>query len=99
VNKEDFVRLQRSFRVVGDYQTLKILYSLDVYGEQTFSQLRDRLRINPRTLSARLKVLVAMHFVVADRTRDGLRVFYSLDQHHKSISRILDAYERLAADL
>ena len=99
MNQQEFLSLQRSFFLLGDRQTLQILYALDTNGEMMFSQLRDELKINPRTLSDRLKRLQKARFIVADTSKDKLRVFYRIDDYPKEISRVLDAYERLATAL
>ena len=99
MDNNELLALYRVFYVVGDRHVLRILYQLDSFGEQTFSQLRDELRMNPRTLSQRLKMLQSSGFVAADRSHDKLRVYYSLHNHQRSIKRVLDAYERLSTEL
>lgn len=99
MNPQEQLQLYRCFHVIGDRHVLKILYQLDTFGEQTFSQLRDSLHINPRTLSSRLKILRSSSFIKSDRSHDNLRVFYSLDNNQRSVKKILDAYERLATEL
>jgi DNA-binding HxlR family transcriptional regulator len=100
MDNDELLAMYRVFHVLGDTHALKILYQLDTYGEQTFSQLRDTLSINPRSLSNRLKKLKALEFIHADSSRDSLRVFYNVhDNHQKSIKKLLDAYERLAVEV
>lgn len=99
MNNQELLQLYRSFHLLGDAHILKILYKLDSEGEQTFSELRDGLGINPRTLSSKLTLLKNAEFVSADRTHDRLRVYYSLHLHQRGIKRILDAYERFASEL
>lgn len=91
--------LLRGFFVLGDSTVLKILYELERYGEKNFTELRDQLDINPATLSKKLRLLIEVGLISADRTHDHLRVYYSISQYRKPLRRFLDSLERLAADL
>lgn len=99
LTEKQLTSLYRGFYVFGDTASLKILYELDRYGEKNFSQLRDELGINPATLTKKLKLLVEVGVISADRTQDHLRVFYAVSNHHKPLKRFLDALERLSGDL
>lgn len=96
---KQLVNLYRSFYLLGDYASLKILFELDRYGEKTFSELRDNLKINPATLSKKLKQLVQAELLVTDKSQDMLRVYYSLHKHQRYVRKILDGYERLSSEL
>jgi DNA-binding HxlR family transcriptional regulator len=72
---------------------------LERYGEKTFSQLRDELKINPATLSKKLKLLTKAELISPDKSHDHLRVFYNLHLHQKSIKKVLDSLERLSAEI
>lgn len=99
MDEKQLIKLYRTFYVLGDDACLKILFELDRYGEQTFTQLKDNLHINPATLSKKLKLLTKFGFVAPDKTHDQLRVFYTLHQHQKPLKRVLDSLERLSADI
>ena len=99
MSEKELVKLYRTFYILGDSASLKILFELDRYGEKTFSQLRDNLSINPATLSKKLKILTQVGLIAPDKSHDHLRVFYTLNQHQKPLKRVLDSIERLAADL
>lgn len=99
MNEKDTLKLYRCFFVLGDMNSLKILFELERYGEKTFTQLRDSLQINPATLSKKLKILTQVGLVVPDKSHDHLRVFYGLHEHQKPLKRVLDSLERLSTDL
>ena len=99
MDNKQLLQLYRTFFVIGDNTNLKILFELDRYGERTFTQLKENLRINPATLSKKLKILVQFGLVASDKTHDHLRVFYSLNNHQRSVKKVLDSIERLSADL
>lgn len=96
---KNLVNLHRAFFIFGDSTSLKILFELDRYGEKTFTQLRDDLRINPATLSKKLKLLTKVKLISPDKSHDNLRVFYGLYEHQKSLKRLLDSIERISADI
>jgi DNA-binding HxlR family transcriptional regulator len=99
MDNEQLLRVYRTFFVLGDATSLKILYELDRYGERTFTQLKNNLKINPASLSKKLKILMQFGLVASDKTHDHLRVFYSLHNHQRSIRKVLDSFERLAEEL
>jgi DNA-binding HxlR family transcriptional regulator len=99
LTEKQLIVLYRGFYIFGDSACLKILYELDRYGEKNFTELRDELQINPATLTKKLKLLVECGIVSADRTHDHLRVFYSINNHQKTLKRFLDAFERLSGGL
>ena len=99
LNNKQLFDLHRGFYVFGDPSCLKVLFELERYGEKNFSELRDELDINPATLSKKLKLLIEVGLISADRTHDHLRVYYSIAQHRKPLKRFLDSLERLASDL
>jgi DNA-binding HxlR family transcriptional regulator len=99
MNEKDLVKLYRTFYILGDSTSLKILFELDRFGEKTFSQLRDGLNINPATLSKKLKILVQVGLIAPDKSHDHLRVFYTLHRHQKPLKRILDSIERMSVDI
>lgn len=69
----------KELKILGDYWTLQIIQSL-AQGEQRFSGLeRDLPKINPTTLSNRLKKLEQQKLIVRRKeTVDKLSVVYSL---------------------
>jgi DNA-binding HxlR family transcriptional regulator len=95
----DVTSLTKGFIVLGDYTTLRILYQLDRYGEQNFTQLKESLHINPATLSKKLRLLMEVAIVSSDRTHDNLRVYYSIAHHQRSLKKFLDSFERFAQEL
>lgn len=99
MSEKELVKLYRAFFLLGDSTSLKILFELERYGEKTFTELRDNLSINPATLSKKLKQLVQVGLVSPDKSHDHLRVFYTLHQHQRPLKRVLDALERLSAEL
>lgn len=99
MSDEDLIKLYRTFFVLGDQTCLKILFELAGHGERSFSELRDRLHINPATLSKKLKLLSGFDLVVADRSHDRLRVFYAMHNHQRSTRRILSEMEKLSQEL
>jgi len=101
LSEKELVGILRGFHILGDSTSLKILFELQRYGEKNFSDLRHAIDANPATLSKKLRVLEQSELIVADRTRDRVKVYYSVDeQHHKkSIRRFIDALERLSFDL
>lgn len=99
MTEKELIKLYRVFHVLGDSQSLKILFELERYGEKTFTELKDSLSINPATLSKKLKLLTQVGLVTPDKSHDHLRVFYTLHDHRKPLKRVLDALERLAIDI
>jgi DNA-binding HxlR family transcriptional regulator len=99
MSPDQYQHVERGFFILGDSACLKILYELERYGEKTFSELRDELELNPSTLTKKLKLLVECGLVIADRTHDHLRVYYSINNHRKPLKRFLDSLERLSGDL
>lgn len=91
--------LLRTFALLGDAPTLKILYLLDRTGEKSFTELKEILRINPTTLSSRLKRLTQAGILEFDRLHDRLHVYYSISDNPKALRRVLDSLERFADDL
>lgn len=91
--------LLRTFALLGDAPTLKILYLLERSGEKSFTELKDILRINPATLSNRLKRLTQAGILVSDRLQDRLHVYYSIGDNRKALRKVLDSLERFADDL
>ena len=98
-NKKEKFRLYRTFNLIGDESSLKILFHLDRFGEKNFTELRDELEINPATLSKKLKLLTKFELIKPDKSHDQLRVYYSLDEHQKHTKKVLDSIERLSLDL
>lgn len=96
---KDQFNLYRSFYILGDTQTLKILFELERYGDKNFTELKNSLAINPATLSKKLKLLTEVSLITPDKSHDKLRVYYSLYKHQKPLRRVLDAIERLSSDL
>ncbi len=96
---KELVNLYRAFLIIGDSTSLKILFELERYGEKTFSELRDTLSINPATLSKKLKLLTQFELIAPDKTHDYLRVYYGLYHHRKPLKKVLDAVERLSAEI
>ncbi len=99
MSDKELIKLYQVFFVLGDNTSLKILFELERYGEKTFSQLRDKLQINPSTLSKKLKLLVQFELVAPDKSHDHLRVFYSLHKHQRPLRKVLDSLERLSSEL
>lgn len=99
MDNKHLLQLRRAFFIIGDSNNLKILYELDRYGERTFTQLKEKLQINPATLSKKLKILTQFGLVSSDKTHDNLRVFYSINNHQRSLKKVLDSIERLSGDL
>lgn len=99
MSDKDLISLYRTFFILGDNASLKILFELERYGEKTFSELRDNLKINPATLSKKLKILTQVGLIAPDKSHDHLRVFYTLNDHQKPVKRVLDALERLSTEL
>jgi DNA-binding HxlR family transcriptional regulator len=99
MDSKQLLKLYRTFFVLGDEASLKILFELERYGERNFSELKNNLSINPSTLSKKLKILTQFGLIAADKTHDHLRVYYSLHEHQKPLKRVLDSMERLSGDL
>ena len=99
MDETDKINLYRTFYILGDSACLKILFEIDVYGEKNFSELRNSLGINPTTLSKKLKLLSDVALITADKSRDQLRVYYSLHENQRSLRRVLDSLERISKDL
>lgn len=99
MTEKELIKLYRVFHIVGDSQSLKILFELERYGEKTFTELKVGLSINPATLSKKLKLLTQVGLVTPDKSHDHLRVFYSLHEHQRPLKRVLDSLERLAVDI
>ena len=99
MTEKDLIKLYRSFYIVGDTASLKILYELERFGEKTFTELKDSLSINPATLSKKLKILTQFDLVTPDRSHDHLHVYYGIHKHRRPLKRVLDATERLSTDL
>jgi DNA-binding HxlR family transcriptional regulator len=96
MNEQQTINLYRAFFVIGDSTNLKILQELSSHGERTFSQLRDNLRINPSTLTKKLRLMMQFELVASDKTHDHLRVFYSLHKHQRELKKILESIERFS---
>ncbi len=99
MDEKALIKLYRTFFIIGDSTSLKILFELERYGDKTFTELKDNLQINPATLSKKLKLLTQVGFVSPDKSHDHLRVFYSLNLHQRHLKKVLDSIERLSADL
>ena len=99
MTEEQIVKLYRSFYLVGDISSLKILFELDRYGEKKFSELRDNLKINHTTLTKKLRLLQSADLIAADKSHDLRSVFYSIHNHHKQTRRILDAFHKLSEEI
>lgn len=99
LEEKDLVKLHRAIFILGDQASLKILFELDRNGDTTFSQLRDRLKINPATLSKKLKILVAIGLITPDRSHDNIRIFYGLHENQKYLKRVLDSIDRLSLNI
>jgi DNA-binding HxlR family transcriptional regulator len=99
MDEKSVVKLYRTFFILGDVSSLKILFELERYGDKTFTELKDNLQINPSTLSKKLKLLTQVGLISPDKSHDHLRVFYSLNQHQKALRKVLDSLERLSTDL
>ncbi len=99
MTEEQIVKLYRSFFLLGDISSLKILFELDRYGEKRFSELRDNLKINPATLTKKLRLLQSADLIVADKSHDLRSVYYSLHRHQKHTKRILDAIQKLSEEI
>lgn len=99
MDNSELLKLYRTFYVLGDSTCLKILFELERYGERNFTQLRNKLEINPATLSKKLKLLTQFDLIVPDKSHDQLRVFYQLHEHKRAVKRVLDAVERLSIEL
>ena len=99
MSEKDLVKLYRTFFILGDSASLKILFELERYGEKTFTELKNNLHINPATLSKKLKILTQVKLIVPDKSHDHLRVFYSLHENQRPLKRVLDSLERLSHDI
>jgi DNA-binding HxlR family transcriptional regulator len=99
MNKDETFKLYRTFFILGDSASLKILFELERFGEKTFTELKNNLQINPATLSKKLKLLTQVGLITPDKSHDHLRVFYTLHEHQKPLKKVLDSLERLAHEL
>ena len=99
MTEKDLIKLYRSFYIVGDTASLKILYELERFGEKTFTELKDSLSINPATLSKKLKILTQKHVLTGIGTEAYLHVYYGIHKHRRPLKRVLDAIDRLSTDL
>ena len=99
MSEKDLIKLYRTFYILGDNASLKILFELERYGEKTFTELKENLSINPSTLSKKLKLLTQVNLIAPDKSHDHLRVFYALHENQRHIKRVLDSLERLSTDL
>ncbi len=99
MTEKELIKLYRVFHIMGDSQSLKIMFELERFGEKTFTELKDGLSINPATLSKKLKLLTQVGLITPDKSHDHLRVFYTLHEHQRPLKRVLDSLERLATDL
>lgn len=99
MDEKQLIKLYRTFFILGDSACLKILFELERYGDKTFTELKENLKINPATLSKKLKLLTQVGLIAPDKSHDHLRVYYSLHQHQRPLRRVLDSIERLSIDL
>jgi len=99
LSEKELVSLHRGFFIFGDSTCIKILYELQRYGEKNFTELKEALNVNPSTLTKKLRLLSDSQIISPDKTRDKLRIYYSITAHEKSIKRFIDAFERLSFDL
>lgn len=99
LTEQELLNLYRGFYIFGDSTCLKILYELERYGEKNFTELKEILEVNPSTLTKKLRLLCDSGLITADRSRDKLRIYYSIAAHEKSLKRLLDAFERLCHDM
>ncbi len=99
LNEQELVSLYRGFFIFGDSTCMKILFELERYGEKNFTELKDALDVNPSTLTKKLRLLTEADIIIADKSRDKLRIYYSIANHKRQIKRFLDAFERLSYDL
>lgn len=99
MTEQELLSLYRVYHILGDGISLKILNYLDIHGDTTFSELRDSLKVNPSTLSKRLKLLLQVEFVQSHNKYDKLRRYYSLHENRKTIKKILELLEKLSKDI
>lgn len=99
LTEKELLSLYRGFFIFGDSTCMKILYELERYGEKNFTELKDVLEVNPSTLTKKLRLLTEADIITADKTRDKLRIYYSIKNHKRAIKRFIDAFERLSYDL
>lgn len=98
-DEKALLKLRQAFFIYGDRTVLKILQELTLHRERTFSQLRDDLSINPASLTKKLNLLKKFEIVRAEKNRDNLRVFYSINHSQRQIKKLLDAIENLSQEL
>lgn len=80
---------EKELKILGDFWTLVIIQTLSD-GDKRFSELQREQKINPTTLTNRLKKLDNLNLINrSEETVDKLSVVYSLTKKGKGILPIL----------
>ena len=80
-NDDRFELLAETFRALGDFSRLKIVWSLSK-GELSVGSIADLIKMSQPAVSHHLRTLRNMRLVRI--RRDGRNIFYSLDDDHIS---------------
>lgn len=80
---------ERELKILGDFWTLAIIQALSDSAKR-FSQIEREQKINPTTLTNRLKKLESLKFVNrSEETVDKISVVYSLSDKGRGILPVL----------
>ncbi len=88
-NKNNIKCTERELKILGDFWTLAIIQSLSDNAKR-FSQLEKEQKINPTTLTNRLKKLESLKLITrSEETVDKISVVYSLTEKGRGILPVL----------
>lgn len=80
---------EKELKILGDFWTLAIIQSLSD-GTKRFSRLEKEQKVNPTTLTNRLKKLEKLKFVERSKDlTDKISVYYSLTEKGRGILPVL----------
>ena len=87
---------EKELKILGDFWTLAIIQALSDSSKR-FSELQREQKINPTTLTNRLKKLDTLNFINrSEETLDRLSVVYSLTKKGKGILPVLNQIKKFS---
>ena len=98
-SKKTTAACTKAFAALGDRYTLQLLSALAT-GDERFCELQRGMKLNPITLTARLKKLEQLKFVRrVEGTVNGLSVSYRLTKLGREALPIVQQIEKFAQKL
>lgn len=86
---EAYTALFALMEILGKKWIVPLLIFLLFYEKTTFSQLKRQLKLTPRALSTKLKLLEALGLVEKIVLDNSKRICYTLSEQGKEISQLI----------